>query len=134
LTYIDTDVLVHAYVIQNVHKHIQAGEIIERAKNDNMAVISTLSVQETLFVLDRLKVGAEEIYATFDTLMQLGPLTYALENLRRAVDIAMRVGFRNINDCIHTAIAESHCTELITYNRQDFNRIRNFARVGITIL
>ena len=66
--------------------------------------------------------------------MQLEPLAYDLAVLQRAYDLANHVGFRNINDCIHTAIAESHCTELITYNKRDFSKIKEFATVRVTIL
>ena len=134
MIYFDTDVLVNAWVMQDPEKHRQSGELIERAGASDTAIISTLSVQEMLFVLDRLRVGAQQTHAAYEALMKLQPVAYGTENLERAVDIAEIVGFRNINDCIHTAIAETHYAELITYNGQDFNRIRNHARVAITVL
>lgn len=134
MTYLDTDVLVHAYVIQDESKHRQAIEIIERESRESGAVISTLSVQEMLFVLDRLGVGDREVFAAYEGLMQLQPVAYDRDNLRRGVEIAREAGFRNINDCIHTAIAETHCTELVTYNRQDFGRIRELTPIRVTIL
>ena len=134
MIYIDTDVLVHAYVIQDRQKHNEARELLERIVANDSPVISTLSVQETLFVLDRIGIDKNRMDAAYSALMQMQPIAYQAETLRRAVNIARRVGFRNINDCIHTAIAESHCSELITYNRQDFSRIRQFASIPITIL
>ena len=134
MIYIDTDVLINASVIQDQRKHDQSREVIERAIAGQGAAISTLSVQEALFVLARIDVDSEMVEAAYDALMRMEPIAYDLETLRRAVDIAREVGFRNINDCIHTAIAESHCTELITYDRQDFTRIRDFARINVTIL
>ena len=134
MIYFDTDVLVNAWVMQDPEKHRQSGELIEKAGGSDTAIISTLSVQEMLFVLDRLSVGAQQIQVAYEALMKLQPVAYGTENLRRAVDIAGIVGFRNINDCIHTAIAETHCTELVTYNGGDFNKIRNNARVAITVL
>ena len=134
MIYIDTDVLIHAYVIQDEGKHGQARELIKEAIAGEGAVISTLTIQETLFVLDRLDVASARIEVVYDALMRMQPIAYGIEDLQRAVNIATRVGFRNINDCIHTAIAESHCTELVTYNRGDFNRIRSFATVDIRIL
>ena len=134
MIYIDTDVLIHAYVVQDAHKHRQANEVIEQANANDIAVISTLTIQEMLFVLARLDVDNEEIEIAYNEVMQLEPLAYDIEILRRAFGIARHVGFRNINDCIHTAIAESHCTELITYNRRDFIRIKEFATVSVTIL
>ena len=134
MIYIDTDVLIHAYVVQDVHKHRQANEVIEQANANDIAAISTLTIQEMLFVLARLDVDNEEIEIAYNEVMQLEPIAYDIEILRRAFGIARHVGFRNINDCIHTAIAEVHCTELITYNRQDFIKIKEFAQVSVTIL
>jgi len=132
--YIDTDVLINAYVVQDRSKNRQANEVIEQVNEGDGAAISTLSVQEMLFVLERLRIDHEEINTAYNEVMKLQPLAYDIGILRRSVDIAKRVGFRNINDCVHTAIAESHCTELITYNERDFSRIRKFAKVRVTIL
>ena len=134
MIYIDTDVLIHAYVVQDVHKHRQANEVIEQVNTNDIAVISTLTIQEMLFVLERLHIGNEEIEIAYNEVMQLEPLAYDMKNLQRSFDIARHVGFRHINDCIHTAIAESHCTELITYNKRDFIKITEFATVNVTIL
>lgn len=134
MIYIDTDVLVHAYVVQDREKNRRANEVIEQVNEGNSAAISTLSVQEMLFVLEKLRIDSQAIDTAYNEVMQLQPLAYDIEILRRAVDIAKQVGFRNINDCIHTAIAESHCTELITYNEGDFRKIREFAKVKVTIL
>jgi predicted nucleic acid-binding protein len=134
LIYIDTDVLIHAYIIQDERKHRQANELVEAAVSNAGVVISTLTIQEALFVLERNRVASERVLVIYDALMQMQPIAYDVDNLQRAVNIAKKVGFRNINDCIHTAIAESHCSELITYNRRDFKRIRDFATVDIKIL
>ena len=132
--YIDTDVLVHAYVVQDARKNRQANEVIEQVNKDDSAVISTLSIQEMLFVLEKLGVDNKEIEIAYREIMQLKPVVYDIEILERAFDIAKRVGFRNINDCVHTAIAESYCTELITYNSKDFSKIKEFTKIRVTIL
>ena len=134
MIYIDTDVLINAYVVQDVHKNRQANEVIEQVNTNDIAVISTLTIQEMLFVLERLHIDRQEIEIAYNEVMQLDPVAYDIEILRRAFGIARHIGFRNINDCIHTAIAESHCTELITYNRRDFIKIKEFTQVSVTIL
>ena len=134
MIYIDTDVLINAYTVQGVEKNKQANEVIEQVNEGDSAAISTLSVQEMLFVLEKLRIDREDIDTAYNEVMQLQPLAYDIGILRRSVEIAKHVGFRNINDCIHTAIAESHCTELITYNKSDFRKIREFAKVRVTIL
>ena len=134
MIYIDTDVLINAYVVQDITKNRQANEILEQVNEDDSVAISTLSVQEMLFVLEKLHIDRKNIDTAYNEVMQLQPLVYDIKTLRRSVDIAKQVGFRNINDCIHTAIAETHCTELITYNKRDFKKIREFAKVRVTIL
>ena len=134
MIYIDTDVLVHAYVVQDVEKNRQANQLIRQANDNDIAVISTLTVQELLFVLAKLGIEDEVIHSIYNEVMQLEPLAYDQTVLQRAYDLANHIGFRNINDCIHTAIAESHCTELITYNKRDFSKIKEFATVRVTIL
>jgi len=132
--YIDTDVLVNAYVVQDAQKNRQANEVIERVIENDGAMISTLSIQEMLFVLEKLGIENKEIETAYYELMHLRPISYGTEVLQRAVDIAKNVGFRTINDCVHTAIAESHCTELTTYNKRDFRKIKEFARIRVRIL
>ncbi len=134
MIYIDTDVLVHAYVDQDTGKYHQANEVIKRAGSDGAAVVSTLSVQELVFVLAKLNTAAEDIDRVFNAVMQFEPLAYDGSVLRRAYEIARFVGFRNISDCIHTAIAEQHCTELITYNKNDFRRVGEVTTIKVTIL
>lgn len=114
MIYIDTDVLVHAYVVQDAAKNRQANRLIRQASANDIAVISTLTVQELLFVLVKLGIEDEVIHAAYNEVMQLEPIDYDTAVLQRAFDLSVRVGFRNISDCIHTAIAEQHCTELIT--------------------
>ncbi len=134
MIYIDTDVLIHAYVVQDEEKNRQANQLIRQANANDIAVISTLTVQELLFVLAKLGIEDEVIHSIYNEVMQLEPLAYDTTVLQRAYDLTNHVGFRNINDCIHTAIAESHCTELITYNKRDFSKIKEFATVRVTIL
>ena len=134
MIYIDTDVLIHAYVVQDERKHRESLAIIEASVADEDVAISTLSIQEALYVLARMDMPTDEMESIYDKLLLLQPIEYDMENVQRAVDIAKKVGYRRINDCVHTAIAEAHCTELVTYNRRDFNRISNFAKVKITIL
>ena len=134
MIYIDTDVLIHAYIIQDEQKHRQANALVKAAIITEGVVISTLTIQEALFALARNNVAKERILVIYDALMQMRPIAYDVETLQRAVNIAKQVGYRRMNDCVHTAIAEAHCTELVTYNRRDFNRISNLAKVKITIL
>ena len=134
MIYFDTDVLINAFLEQDEEKHRHSRELVDNAVSQRDAVVSILSVHEALSVLGRLRLSFDQAQAAFDQLVAMQPVAYGTQELRRAIELARHAGLRNINDCIHTAIAEAHCTELITYNREDFNRIRDFARIGITIL
>lgn len=134
MIYIDTDVLVHAYINQDIEKYREANEVIKRADSDGTAVVSTLSVEELVFALGKLKYTNEDVSEVFNAVMQFEPLVYDGSVLRRAFEIASTVGFKNIGDCVHTAIAERHCTELITYNKNDFQKIGEFTTIRVTIL
>lgn len=119
MIYIDTDVLVHAYVVQDVAKNRQANQLIRQANANDIAVISTLTIQELLFVLAKLGIEDGVIHSIYNEVLQLEPLAYDTAVLQRAYDLANHVGFSNINDCIHTAIAESplHRTDYLQQKR-----------------
>ncbi len=133
MIYFDTDIWIHSLVNQDAEKHQQANEIIENYSEQGY-VISTLNYQEILFVLGKLKVADAEIESIANDLFQLNAVSYSLTEIKRASHIAKQIGFRQINDCIHTAIAETHCTELITYNKKDFSKIAKLASIPVKIL
>lgn len=134
MVYIDTDVLINFYITQDEIKHREANSIIEEINSSGLAKISILSIQETLFVLEKLKLEKTKINTVFNELIALNPLTYDAAMLTRAVDLAQTIGFRHINDCIHTAIAETYCTEIITYNKKDFSKIEELTHIKVKIL
>lgn len=134
MIYIDTDVWVNYYTRQDAAKRLESIGIVQQARSDNELIVSTLVVQELLPVLRRLELGNAEIIAAFAELMQDPPIPYDAGHLRRGFELAGHIGFRHFNDCIHTAVAEAHCDELITYNRSEFSRMRNHTGLRITIL
>lgn len=86
------------------------------------------------YVLHRLGQQPENIERMLNTFLLSEPAQYDLSQMVRGIELAKSVGFQNISDCIHTAIAEDHCTELITFNKSDFKRIKKFSQLTITIL
>ena len=91
-------------------------------------------MQETAFVLGKLNVSVEEIYTKLSGFISYNPYAYNLRDYKRAFSLAAKIGFQNFNDCLHTAIAEEHCDELITYNKADFSRLQSLTSLRITIL
>jgi predicted nucleic acid-binding protein len=91
-------------------------------------------LQEFSFVLGKIKVEPETIINNIKIFSTATPINYTAKHFNRAIELAKQIGFKHINDCIHTAIAEEFCTELITYNKDDFNKIKNYTALKITIL
>lgn len=125
--------MINSLVNQNEEKHIQANSIIE-TYCDQGYIISSLNLQEILFVLGKLKMNPVEIEQASEELFQLNQIYYFIDEIKRATTLAKMIGFKHINDCIHTAIAEAHCTELITYNKKEFSKISKFTTLKIQIL
>ena len=134
MTYFDTDVLVHFFYNQDDVKHIDSIRLIEKYMTDNTFTVSWLNIQETGFVLSKLKQSNQFITQKLNDLMTFSPLSYDKSTFIRAIEFANRIGFDNFNDCLHVAIAEESCDELYTYNARDFGRIQPFTSLKIHIL
>lgn len=134
MIYFDTDVLVHYFIVQDAAKHQQATQLVRQATADDVFYVSLLSIQETSFVLAKLKQSLATVRYAVDVLLNSGTDNYTVEEFRRAVELANGIGFKNINDCLHTALAETHCSELCTYNHADFSRIQRHTSLKITLL
>lgn len=134
MIYFDTDVLVHFVINQDEIKHdIAKKTIIEAVKNSEFT-FSMLSLQEWLFVMAKLSVSAEIIERNYTIFKQFATLSIDMETFERGHDLASQIGFRHINDCLHTAMAEKYCSELITYNKDDFRKIEKISPLKVTIL
>lgn len=134
MIYFDTDVLIHFLIPQEPDKHQQANALYEAAAQKGRFFVSLLCLQETAFVLHRLNQSPDGIEKMLSTFLPSLPVAYTLEQMKRGIAIAKQVGFQHINDCLHLAIAEDHCTELVTYNKSDFKRIQKHSKLKITIL
>jgi predicted nucleic acid-binding protein len=134
MIYFDPDVLINLLVPQDSAKNKKAKELYEEATTANRFLISFLTLQETAYVLHRLGRKPDDIEAMLQTFLPFGPVFYQMNEMIRAISIAKVIGFQNINDCIHTAIAEIHrCEELYTFNQSDFKRIQKLTEIKITI-
>lgn len=134
MIYFDTDVLTNASIEQNPLKYIESNDLIEQAINQNRFCISWLNIQELGFVLAKLGEPHDSIASSLDQLSSSLPLIYNVNSFQRAIELAGIIGFKNFNDCLHTAIAEQHCTDLYTYNKKDFEEIKQHSSLNIHIL
>jgi predicted nucleic acid-binding protein len=134
LIYFDTDVLINFIVIQSADKHVESQRKILDAIKEGSFCISFLSIQEMLFVLQKIGVEKETIGMNYNFFRDYANFQITKEVFDRAYDLASELGFQNINDCIHTALAEKYCQKLVTYNRDDFKKIQNLSTLEISIL
>ena len=135
MIYFDSDVLTHYFIAYDAVKHEQSKEIVVKALADGLFYVSQLSMQELTHVMGKFNQPAPLIEEAMTILKAVSPVNYDLTQFERAFQLAARTGYSSINDCLHTAIAESeNCTELVTYNRKQFEIIRSLTELKITIL
>ncbi len=134
MIYFDSDVWVHYFFFQDPAKQTLAVQKIRSAATLNQVTISLLCLQEVSFVLSKLGTPKSDVNQALTFLKAFAPLPVTLLNFQKAETFAQSIGFQNINDCIHTAIAEVNCTELVTFNHSDFKRIQPLTNLKITLL
>lgn len=106
MIYFDTDVLINAFVNQDFEKHNFARSLYTDASYKETFFVSLLCLQETSFVLNKLFKKPEDIEKTLASLVLHNPANYNVVHFKRAIELARKIGFQHINDCLHTAIAE----------------------------
>lgn len=134
MDYFDTDVLIHSFVNQNPKQHLKVNDLIEKSIKTDRFLISWLSIQETGFVLSKLEQPVSFISSKLDALISSLPLTYGLVEFTRSIELAKVIGFKDFNNCLHTAIAEQHCSDFYTFNYKDFKRIQPLTSLTIHFL
>lgn len=136
MIYIDTDVLVNFFIIQKQapHLHPIARKTMEQVTNQGLFFISIHSLNELGFALAKCDVKREAILEHVASLYAANPVSATLNHLKRATQIAYKVSFHHTSDCLHTAIAEQYCDELITFNGSEFNLTRHHTKLKITVL
>lgn len=83
----------------------------------------------------RFGISGEEISAKPSFLHSINTIEIQNSDIARALALARTIGFKHINDCVHTAVAERVVPkQFYTYNKSDFNRIKKLAKVSIEIL
>lgn len=134
MIYFDTDVLINYLIVQDESKNKTAIQYYQAASADNTFFCSLLCIQEAAFVLSRLKVSIADTEKMISSLLKPKTVNYTVAHYNRAVELARILGYQNINDSLHTAIAESYCTELCTFNHSDFKKLQKLTDLKITLL
>ena len=134
MIYLDTDVLIHFLVPQDISKYRIAKDIFDKVISARKLKVSFLTMQETAYVLNRLGLGKQDIESILTTFLTFTPVNYEAPEMQRAISLCKNLGFQHINDCLHTAIAERHCSELYTFNKSDFKKIARLSKVNVVVL
>ena len=135
MIYFDTDVLAHYFIGYTAVQHIESKGYVEKALTDGLFYVSQLSMQELAHVMGKFNQPAPLVEEAMSILRATTPINYDLTHFERAMQLALKIGFSSINDCLHTAIAESQdCTEIITYNRKQFDIIKFRTKLKVTFL
>lgn len=108
--------------------------MIDQATLNEIFFISVHSLNELAFVLAKMRLNREEIENYLNVFSQTAPAAITGAHFQRAIQLAYKVSFHHTSDCLHTAIAEANCTELLTYNKSDFQLIQHHTKLKITIL
>jgi predicted nucleic acid-binding protein len=133
--YFDSDVIFHFLVLQDDQKHRKSRELVFLAIDTQEFAISSLAIQEVGFGLARFGISGEEISAKLTFLHSINTIEIQNSDITRALALAQAIGYKHINDCVHTAVAERVMPkQFYTYNKSDFSRIKKLARVTINIL
>lgn len=135
MIYFDSDVVFNFIVIQDREKHEQSRQLVLDAIREETFVISTLVIQEVGFGLSRFGLSNEEISTKLTFLASINTIIIGKEDIFNALRLARIIGFKHINDCVHSAVAERLNTDsFYTYNKSDFKRIKRHTQLEITIL
>jgi len=86
------------------------------------------------FVLAKLEQPASFISSKLNLLISSKPVEYGITEFSRAIDLAKIIGFKDFNDCLHTAIGEKYCSDFYTCNYRDFARIKPLTSLNIHLL
>lgn len=134
-TRFDTDVLVHYFIGYAPVQHVESKAYVEKTLTDGLFYVSQLSMQELAHTMGKFNQPAPLVEEAMSILKFTSPINYDLTHFERAMELAALTGFSSINDCLHTAIAESqNCAEIVTYNRKQFDIIKFRTKLKVTIL
>jgi len=133
MIYLDTDFLIHFLVNQDKETHRFVTKRLKSLMEKGLCFISLLTLQEAVFVLAKLRYDTLEIMEKIGEIENFSSMNYSIGDFHRAKELASKIGFQNINDCLHVAVAESYCKELYTFNKNDFEKIKPLTSLHITI-
>ncbi|MCK5055645.1 MAG: type II toxin-antitoxin system VapC family toxin [Candidatus Aminicenantes bacterium] len=134
MVYIDTNVIVYSYINPEGPKHTTSKQIIEKLISENKLILSPLSLQELLFVFNKLKLAKKEIFEIYELFSRYCEHGLPIESVKDACKFCFDIdSLRRINDAVHLKFAEKHAGKLITFD-SDFKKFREHTDLEIEII
>lgn len=134
MNYFDTNVLLYALLNQDGQKMQKSQKLISQNIEDKTFAISTLTMQELVFVLSKNGYSKQELKSTVDSFLPFCIYFDQKETFLKAFSLCNSLDFcKNINDCLHLKIAENSCGSVITFDA-DFEKFKPCTNIQIEIL
>ncbi len=134
MVYLDTNILIYASVEQDAIKKEQSLSLIEKLIRNERFLLSSLTLQEFVFTMSKLKIEREIIRSDSEFYFDFVKIDYDKTVLKTSVETCLSMDYcKNINDIIHLKLAEQCCTKLITFDT-DFKKFIKHTNIDIEIL
>ena len=135
MVYLDTNVLVYASVEQDIEKKNRSLALLEKLISKKQLLLSTLTLQEFVFTMAKLKIDNKIIKQDSDYYFSFVNVEQDYFTLKQAIELCCdKNQCKNINDVMHILLAQkAKCNRLITFDG-DFRRLDGVNGVKVEIL
>jgi len=135
VVYLDTNVLVYASVEQDIEKKKRSLALLEELVNKKQLMLSTLTLQEFVFTLAKLKIDNDIIKEDSEYYFSFVNVEQDYVVLKEAIELCCDENqCKNINDVMHLLLAEkAKCSRLITFDG-DFKKLDGVNDVRVEVL
>ena len=135
MVYLDTNVLVYASVEQDIEKKKTSLALLKELITKKQLLLSTLTLQEFVFTMAKLKVDNEIIKQDSEYYFSFVNIEQDYFILKEAIELCCdKNQCKNINDIMHILLAQkAKCSRLVTFD-SDFSKLDGFDGVKIEVL
>ncbi len=135
MVYLDTNVLVYASVEQDIEKKNRSLALLEELITKKQLLLSTLTLQEFVFTMAKLKINNDIIKQDSDYYFSFVNVEQDYFTLKQAIELCCDENqCKNINDVMHILLAQkAKCSRLITFDG-DFRKLDWVNGVKVEIL
>ena len=135
MVYLDTNVLIYASVEQDIEKKNKSLALLEKLITKKQLLLSTLTLQEFVFTMAKLKIDNDIIKQDSDYYFSFVNVEQDYFILKQAIELCCDENqCKNINDVMHILLAEkAKCSRLITFDG-DFRKLDGINGVKIEML